>query len=178
MRGRTTFRTILVAALALASGCASRGPAAAVPDDEAIVSDTAVYGWRLRSLDGTVRDFAWFRGQTVVLNVWATWCPPCVAELGSFAALRDSLRADPAGRNVAFVLVAPETGDRVAAFARQHALDLPFFVEIDGVPREFGVRALPTTLVIDPRGRIVLRHRGAAEWNTPHMRTLLRELAS
>lgn len=177
MRRLTPFRALAAAALALSAACATHGVEATPSAETVAASDTAVYDWRLRSLDGETLEFARFRHQAVVLNVWATWCPPCVAELGSFAGLRDSLRVDPVGRSIAFVLVAPETADRVAAFARQHALDLPFFVEVDALPPELGVRVLPTTLVIDGEGRIVLRHRGAAEWNTPDMRALLRELA-
>lgn len=165
----------VAAALTVATSSATAQPIARItPALETRPTDDT---WRLRALDGTIVSFSAFRGRPVVLNVWATWCPPCVAELASFSALRDSLRADPVASGVAFVFVAPETARRVARFARRRSLTLPFYVEVDRMPEELGVRAVPTTVVLDRDGRIVLHHRGAADWNTPAMRNLLRSLA-
>lgn len=133
--------------------------------------------WRLRGIDGTVVSFSEFRGRPVVLNVWATWCLPCVAELGSLASLSAAMQSDPATADVAFILLAPETARQVSAFAAKHRLNMPLYVELDAIPESLGVRALPTTIVFDAEGRVVLRHRGAANWDTPEMRKLLAGLA-
>src|SRR4051812_49314453 len=61
----------------------------------------ADYNWKLRDLAGNTVDFASFKGKPVFLNIWATWCPPCVAELPSIA----SLAANPRVEGVAFLCV-------------------------------------------------------------------------
>lgn len=163
---------LLLGGAGIACAMPSRAPATGTAPSEA-----AEYGWRLREVSGGTIDFAAFRGRPVLMNVWATWCPPCVAELGSLRALRDSVAADSIRASVAFVFVAPEPSERVAAFLAKTGLDIPAFVEIDPVPGSYDVQALPTTIVIDRHGQIVLRHRGAADWNTPAMRDFLRELS-
>lgn len=62
-------------------------------------------------------------------------------------------------------------------FVRRYERGLPFVVEAQPMPAAFDLRALPTTYVIDRRGRIVLKHRGAAGWNTPEMRQFPSSLA-
>ncbi|MHB1223189.1 MAG: peroxiredoxin family protein [Gemmatimonadaceae bacterium] len=135
-------------------------------------------GWRVRGLDGTLRPLSEWRGRVVVLNMWASWCAPCMGEMDSFRLLRDSLRAGGLDADaVALVLLTPESVDRVARFARRRLADLPVFAEHDPLPPEFGVRAVPTTWILDRDGRVVLAHRGAADWSAPPVRALLRQLA-
>lgn len=139
---------------------------------------TVPSGWRVRGLDGTVRPLSEWRGRVVVLNMWASWCAPCMGEMDSFRLLRDSLRVDGLDADaVALVLLTPEPASRVARFARRRLPDLPVFTEHDPLPPEFGVRAVPTTWILDVEGRVVLAHRGAANWSAPPVRALLRQLA-
>ncbi len=133
----------------------------------------ADYGWRLRTLDGERVRLERYGGRVLVLNMWATWCPPCVAELASFQRLRDAL----AGTGVRLLLVSPEEPDVVAAFLRRHDYDLPVLVEDRRMPDAFGLRALPTTWIIDRDGRIVLKHRGAGQWDDPSVLRFLLHLA-
>jgi thiol-disulfide isomerase/thioredoxin len=148
---------------------------ARVPSDDAGLErlGTADYRWRLRTLDGRDVSLEDFRGRVVFLNLWATWCPPCVAELASIQALHDSL----AGSGVAFLLVSPETRDAVQPFVRRRRLTAPVYLELQPLPAAFDLRALPTTYVVARDGAIVLRHRGAADWDTDAVRRFLRALA-
>jgi thiol-disulfide isomerase/thioredoxin len=132
------------------------------------------FRWELRTLDGDPVTLDRFRGRVLFVNLWATWCPPCVAELRSIQALADSLAGEPA---VAFLLVSPEAARPVARFVRRRALTAPVYLEGTRAPARFGAFALPTTVVVDRQGRIVLRRRGAADWDDPAIRALLRELA-
>ncbi len=132
----------------------------------------ADYKWRLRQLDGRVRSFAEWRGRVVVVNLWATWCSPCVAELASIQRLHDSL----AGTGVHFLIVSPEQAGPVERFIRHRRNTLPVFLELDPIPGAYGLTALPTTYVVDRTGTIVLKHRGAADWDTDAMREFLRGL--
>ncbi len=136
----------------------------------------ADYTWRIRPLGTGSESFALerLRGRVLFINLWATWCAPCVAELASIAALRDSLRTD----DIVFLIVSPEEPARVEAFLRRHRYDLPAYVEARAMPAAFGLEALPTTFVVDRLGRIVLRHRGAADWDRAPVREFLRYLAA
>lgn len=132
----------------------------------------ADFGWAVRTLEGETVPLHRFRGRPLFLNVWATWCPPCVAELESIAALMGSLE----GTDVAFLLVSPEDEATVAPFLARMDHPLPVAVEHTRIPESWGVDALPTTVVVDRRGRIVLRHRGAADWDQDPVRAFLQQL--
>jgi thiol-disulfide isomerase/thioredoxin len=123
----------------------------------------ADYSWPLRTLDNRRATLGDFRGRVLVINSWATWCEPCVAELQSLTALR---RAVP-DTNVVFLLVAPQRREPVEQFVRRRGLTLPVYLEAAAPPAAFAFEAVPTTWIVDRQGNIVLRHRGAARWDLP-----------
>lgn len=129
-------------------------------------------GWRLETLDGQRVTWAELADGPVVLNAWATWCLPCVAELRSL----EALAASPEARGVRFVLVSPEDGPTVATWVARRGYRLPFYVEGSRIPDAFGLRALPTTWIVDGDGRVVLKRRGAADWDRAEVRALLASL--
>lgn len=128
--------------------------------------------WRMMTVDGVPVELATFRGDVLIINVWATWCRPCVTEMPSLQALHEAF----SGRGVRVLAVAADRPGPVNRFLRRHQLDLPVFLEADPFPPALGVSAVPTTLVVDPRGNIVLRHRGAADWNRPEVHAFLEAL--
>ena len=130
--------------------------------------------WEFRALDGTRTSLASFRGRVVVLNAWATWCEPCVAELQSLYALQRSLR----DTSVVIVLVSPERAEPVRRFLTRRALPMRAYLEWSKAPAVFEFSAVPMTWILDPDGRLVLRHRGARRWDTPEVRALLDSLRS
>lgn len=148
------------------------GPEAVIRADGVEVYGRADYRWPLRTLDGREVRLEEVRGRVLFINVWASWCAPCVAELAAIERLRASL----AGAPVEFLLVSPEDAEPVERFLRRHPYDLPFYLERAPAPDAFGVRALPTTLVVDRAGDIVLRQRGAAEWDRDAVRDFLLSL--
>jgi thiol-disulfide isomerase/thioredoxin len=114
---------------------------------------------------GTRHALAAFRGRYVLLNLWATWCGPCVNELPSLARLS---RFAPGVR-----VVAVDTGDRdtvdAAAFLKEHnAGNLIAYRDSEKVMmKNFLAFALPMTVLIDPQGKIVAKAMGPADWGTP-----------
>ena len=106
-----------------------------------------------------------FRGRYVLLNLWATWCGPCVNELPSLARLS---RFAPGVR-----VVAVDTGDKddvdAAAFLKEHdAGNLIAYRDNEKVMmRSFVAISLPMTVLIDPQGRIVAKASGPADWGSP-----------
>jgi peroxiredoxin len=134
-------------------------------------------GFRLPTLAGGERSLASWRGQVVVLNFWATWCPPCVAEMPSLERLHRAL--GPEGLAVVTVST-DESQEAVEAFVRRHGLTLPVLRDPGGrvVARAYRVSRYPQTFVLDRHGLLLRHYEGPAEWDTPealaHFRGLLR----
>jgi thiol-disulfide isomerase/thioredoxin len=138
------------------------------PDD----APRADLRWFMQPLQGMTQTLEPFRGRVMVVNAWATWCEPCVAELRSFAALR-VLVPDT---SLVFVLVAAQRREPVVEFVRRRRLTLPVYLEARPAPAGYRFDAVPTTWIIDRAGRIVWRHRGAMRWDTEAVRRLLTAL--
>jgi len=131
------------------------------------------YDWTLRTLDGAEASFAEFRGRPVFLNVWATWCGPCVSEMPSIERLHRSIADD----DIAVVLVTDESADTVRDFLASRNLSLPVYLTPEEVPVEFASPGIPATFVVDPGGLILFRHVGAANWDDDACREFLRSLS-
>lgn len=128
-------------------------------------------------IEGTAKTLAEFSGRPLLINLWATWCAPCVAEMPALDHAQAALA--PEGW-----LVLPLSSDRggrsqVEPFYRQRGLrHLQVWLDPRGAAaRALGVRGLPTTLVVDRQGQEVARLEGAAEWDAPAMLARLRALA-
>jgi thiol-disulfide isomerase/thioredoxin len=128
--------------------------------------------WPWMRLDGTRTSLAALRGRPMVVNLWATWCEPCIAELPSLA----RLAAQVGDTSVVFVLVAADREARVREFVARRKVTLPVIVELAHAPEALGVTMVPTTWLIDAEGRIVMQHRGARAWDTPEMVARVRAL--
>lgn len=108
-----------------------------------------------------------FRGRYVLVNMWATWCAPCVAELPALTRLQ---AAAPNVTVLALDLTGKaETPAKAAAFLKKHnASALGSFVDTERVfMRTFTAAVMPTTVLIDPNGRVIARAEGPAEWASP-----------
>jgi thiol-disulfide isomerase/thioredoxin len=123
---------------------------------------------RLRTLESEVVSASTFRGQTLFLNFWATWCAPCVAELPSIERLMSRLE----GANVAFACVTTEPLEKVKAFASRKPWRIPIFVLADDAPPIFETRSIPATFIIKD-GDIISQHIGAARWDTDEVVAML-----
>jgi peroxiredoxin len=117
-------------------------------------------------LDGRRLGLADLRGKVVLLNFWATWCPPCVTELPAMERLYQRHRAQ--GFTVLAVSLDSAGAPAVATFVREHALTFPIGLDAAwDVARVYGVRGLPTTALLDRQGRTVAMVVGPREWDGP-----------
>jgi len=108
----------------------------------------------LPDLQGQQQPIAQWRGQVLIVNFWATWCPPCLREIPEFMRLQEQYR----GRGVQFVGIAIDSRSKVAEFADRLGINYPVLVaELEGISlaRQAGNRlgGLPFTVIIDRQGR-------------------------
>ncbi|MEL6577423.1 MAG: TlpA disulfide reductase family protein [Pseudomonadota bacterium] len=184
------YGAVAIGAIGAAGGWANAGPLA--PEDRAAFKAKAAealpkmvvhkeargpYGEAFKDGEDAEMTLADFGGKVVVLNVWATWCPPCRKEMPSI----DRLAKAVGGDDVAVVALSTDRGgaDPVRRFFDEIAVEhLGIYVDRRGkLPREAAVIGLPATLVLDREGREVARLTGDAEWDTPEVIALIRSLA-
>jgi len=105
-----------------------------------------------------------FRGKIVFLNFWATWCPTCRTEMPSMERLHRKL----SGKDFAMVTVnIKETASQVKIFFEEYNLTFTALIDTTGeVSTEFGLRAIPTTFILDKSGQILGRINGPREWDS------------
>lgn len=127
--------------------------------------------WKLYDYDGKVFEFDDFKNKPVFLNMWATWCPPCVAELPAIHELYLNNK-----QTANFILVSYENPEVVKAFAKKNGYsDLPFYYAAN-TPASFESQSIPTTFIVSKRGRVMLKKKGAARWNSDKTVHLLKQL--
>jgi len=131
-------------------------------------------GFELQGPHGRTHSLADMRGQPVIINFWATWCPPCRAEMPAMQRGWEVVQEE--GIRVVAVNVG-ESKDEVGAFAQQLGLDFPLPIDTDmSVSQQWPMKGLPTTFVLDPQGRIVYRAQGEREWDDPALLDRVRAL--
>lgn len=129
------------------------------------------YQWPLKELSTEEINFSQSQGKVTVVNFWATWCPPCVAEMPSFQKLYNDY-----GSKVDFYFVTSEEPEKVQRFLDKNDYSLPTYLQIYEAPEQMQSRALPTTYVLSKKGEIVINETGTANWNSDKMRKLLDKL--
>lgn len=140
-----------------------------------LAAGTVAPSLELPRIDGGTATLAALRGRPVVLNIWATWCPPCVREMPSLQRVYERFRED--GLAVLAVAVDDEPGMRrpdgrieglVSGFVEEHGLTFPVVVDPTGdTEHRFGTEYLPTTILIDGEGRIRATEIGGHAWDEP-----------
>jgi cytochrome c biogenesis protein CcmG, thiol:disulfide interchange protein DsbE len=135
---------------------------------------------RLPTLEDGVVDLASFRGKVVVVNFWATWCPPCVEEMPSLEKLHRAL--GPEGLVVIGVSV-DEDEAALRSFVQKVGVTFPTLRDPGGrgPTAAYRTTGYPETFVVDPQGVLLDKYIGPAEWATPeaieHFRELLKRAA-
>jgi thiol-disulfide isomerase/thioredoxin len=127
--------------------------------------------WELISYSGERLSFSDLQEEVIFLNFWATWCPPCIAEMPSIQNLYNDYQ-----KKVAFILVTHESQAKVKDFMNQNGYTLPVHSPYSQIPEIFDHRSIPTTFIISRSGEIVMRHKGAVNWNGKKIRRILDEL--
>lgn len=163
-------RSWLVAGVALMAAVAGAASAlwlsanlegGGAPPPRAAAESTQRPAFTLRDLDGRPREMAEWDGKVVLLNFWATWCPPCRREMPLFAELQQEFGS----RGFQVVAVAIDEAPAVREFAAEYGLDFPLLVGDEDairVAQAYGnlQGALPYTVLVDREGEVVARFKG------------------
>jgi thiol-disulfide isomerase/thioredoxin len=130
------------------------------------------YDWDLKGLNTENINFKELDNKVIFVNFWATWCPPCRAELPMI----QELYADYKDK-VAFVFVTNEDWGKVEVFFNKNGYNLPVYNSIGIPPNSFTkTNSIPASYLIDKNGNILIAKTGSADWNSNKMRNLLDEL--
>jgi peroxiredoxin len=123
--------------------------------------------FNLLDLDETRHSLSAYRGKVVVINFWASWCPPCRFELPSMQRAYIKLQKEGV---VMLAINVGEDVDTIFAFTADYPVTFPLLLDRDSsVTQAYPVVGLPTTFVVDPQGRLVYRAIGTREWDEPNL---------
>ncbi|GHU10841.1 hypothetical protein FACS1894151_10420 [Spirochaetia bacterium] len=118
-------------------------------------------------LDGKMQRLSALRGKVVILNIWATWCPPCRSEMPSMQALYSRYK------NQGLEILAIDSGESkedVAAFINRSGFSFPIGLdESYDITAPYATGSIPTTYIIDRQGKIVSRIIGSLDWSNPNV---------
>lgn len=128
--------------------------------------DKGLYDINLIDVDSKPVSLSEYKGKIVLLNFWATWCPPCVKEMPSMQRLKNHFADKP------FEIVAINIGESSTAvssflFELDTELTFPILLDEEGMSYQaFGIRGLPMTLLLDEEGGLILRTLGGKDWDS------------
>jgi thiol-disulfide isomerase/thioredoxin len=116
----------------------------------------------LRDINGKIVSTADWKGKVVILNFWATWCPPCREEIPELVQLQAKYKDT---LEIVGVSEDDDGLDKVVKFAQQHGMNYPIVMATPELIADYGgVPALPTSFLIDPQGRVMQKHTGLYEY--------------
>ncbi len=128
----------------------------------------------LTTLDGKAVNLSDLKGKVVFVNLWASWCPPCVAEMPGIYALYQKVDHS----KVAFVMLSlDDDAAKARKFVKARGYDFPVYLRTGELPAPFNSNAIPSTVILGPDGQVAARHDGMAEYDTPEFLAALNNLA-
>ena len=161
----------LFAAAALVLGLVlSIGAQAQTPGEVAVGS--VLREATMRGLNGPDRKLSAFRGKPLIINVWASWCPPCIAEMGSL----ERLAWSELGLQMTVIGISTDDYPQNAkAFLTKSHATLNHYIDRQlELENMLGANRLPLTLLVDAKGRVLNKVVGAREWDGPQAMALIR----
>lgn len=122
---------------------------------------------KLQGFSGNTKKFSDFKGKPLIINVWASWCGPCRAEMGSL----DRLARRYGGKQFNVIGISTDDdGNAAAAFIKQSKITFENYLDSKVLLENMlGADAIPLTILVDARGRVLAKVRGAHEWDSPEI---------
>lgn len=144
------------------------------PSVENVKDRTSIknYNWQLQGLNTDNINFSEVKGKVIFVNFWATWCPPCRAELPMIQKLYNDYKD-----KVAFIFVTNENWEKVSNFFEKNNYNLPVYNSISSPPNQFlKTNSIPSSFLVDKNGSILIEKVGAADWNSKKTRNIINEI--
>lgn len=116
-------------------------------------------------------DLATLKGKVIFINYWATWCPPCRAEMPSLQKLYNDY-----SDRIEFVFATTDAKKDVDRYFTAKNFNLPTYKIVSSIPQQLNTTSLPATFILDKEGKIFLEEFGAADWNGSNIRKMLDDL--
>lgn len=163
-------KTRLPIQVLLNKGLALFGPTIIDSENRKVLDN---YNWQLEDLDGKHFDYASTQNKVVLINFWATWCPPCIAEMPSLEKLHNDYKD-----KIIFLFVSNEEEEEISRFIAKNEYSFIVYKAISKYPEDFNVTSIPRTFLIDKKGNIIIDKSGASNWNSEKVRTIIDQLLS
>jgi thiol-disulfide isomerase/thioredoxin len=129
------------------------------------------YNWQLIDINDNTTNLNASKNKVILVNLWATWCPPCIAEMPSL----DKLYADYKDK-VDFYFVSNEKPDVLKSFLDKNNYQFNVHIAQSKYPEVFDVSSIPRTYLIDKNGYMIFDKKGAANWNSETVRNTIDKL--
>ena len=129
------------------------------------------YNWVLEKNNKDRKEFSDLKGKVILVNFWATWCPPCIAEMPSFELLYRDYH-----NKIEFLFVSNEDHETVRGFLDRKKYSIPAYRPLSEAPKPLNGSTLPTTYLISSTGKIVIMKVGSANWNSESVRKTIDKL--
>lgn len=126
------------------------------------------YDWHLVDGNNASYNLQQAQGKVVLINFWATWCPPCIAEMPSFQKLYNDY-----GDKVEFLFVSDEELDVINPFLEKRQFTFEVYRPASHYPAIFDVTSIPRTFLIDKDGHVIIDETGAVNWNSDTVRNII-----
>jgi peroxiredoxin len=140
-----------------------------------IEGDLPAPDFTLPGLNGDLISLSDFKGNVVLVNVWATWCPPCVYEMLSMQKLYQQFKQEKF--KILAVSVDTSAAEVVAPFMKNHNLTFQVLIDPAGtILTTYGVNSIPQSFIIDKQGHLIKKIIGPIDWATPEMFGFFRDL--
>jgi len=143
------------------------------PSIEETDAENATYEFKLISGKGEVLNGEDLKDKTVFINLWATWCPPCIAEMPDINDLYTELASD----DIIFLMVSlDEDFEKARKFIDKKGFDFEIYQFYSNIPEVYYSKVIPTTFVLSPDGKIVVRKQGMAKYTGKSFKNFLKSL--
>lgn len=127
--------------------------------------------FKITDVNGNTVDMASFKGKKLFVNLWATWCPPCRAEIPSIENLAGKVDKEKA---VFIMLSLDENFELAKDFAKKNNMQLPVYYPAEGLPAMFKTDGIPATFIFNEKGELVKQNNGADDYDTEEYVRLLK----
>lgn len=144
-------------------------------EKEIVIKDNSNnLNFEMRDLNGNVVSLSDLKGKVVFLNFWATWCPPCIAEMPSIQQLHDKFKND----DEVLILTLEVDGkqEKIQKFINRKKLTVPVYIPNSSIPTELFEGTLPTTIIFDKQGNIAYTTLGMADYSGQDIVDFLNEV--